>query len=44
MYSIEAVKSEVFFTSLNEWSPKRSTFETLDSSLIKISKQHFEVF
>ena len=36
MYSIEAVKTEVFFASLNELSPKRSTFEMLESSLLKI--------
>ena len=36
MYSIEAVKTEVFFTSLNEWSPQRRTFEMLESSLLKI--------
>ena len=27
---------QVFFTSLNKWSPKRSTFEILESSLLKI--------
>ena len=36
MYSIEAVKTEVFLASLNELSPKRSTFEMLESSLLKI--------
>ena len=36
MYSIEVVKTEVFFASLNELSPKRNTFEMLESSLLKI--------
>ena len=36
MYSIEAVKIEVFFSLLNEWLPQRSTFEILESSLLKI--------
>ena len=36
IYSIEAVKTEVLFTSLNESSRKRSTFEMLESSLLKI--------
>ena len=36
MYSIEAVKTEVFFASLNESSPKRNTFEILESSLLRI--------
>ena len=36
IYSIEAVKTEAFFASLNESSPKRSTFEMLESSLLKI--------
>ena len=37
MYSIEAVKIEVSFSSLNEWSPWRSFFEAfLESSLLKI--------
>ena len=31
MHSIEAVKIEVFFTSLNECSPSRKTFEMLES-------------
>ena len=34
IYSIEAVKIEVFFISLNESSPKRSTFKMLKLSLI----------
>ena len=36
MNLIEAVKTEVFLTSLNELSPKRSTFEILESPLLKI--------
>ena len=36
MFSIEAVETEISFTSLNGWSPQRSTFEMLDSSLLKI--------
>ena len=36
MYSIEAVKTEAFFASLNELSPKRSTFEMLQLFLLKI--------
>ena len=36
MYSIEAVKIEVSFTSLNESSPQRSIFEMLEPSLPKI--------
>ena len=36
MYSVEAVKTEAFFTSLNESRPKISTFEILKSSLLKI--------
>ena len=36
MNSILAVKAEVLFTSLNGWSPKRSTFEILELSLLKI--------
>ena len=36
MYSIEAVKIEVSFTSLNESSPQRSIFEMLEPSLLKI--------
>ena len=36
IFSIEAVKTEVIFTSLDWSSPTRSTFEILDSSLLKI--------
>ena len=36
IFSIEAVKTEVIFTSLDGSSPTRSTFEILDSSLLKI--------
>ena len=36
IYSIEAVKIEVFSSSLNEWLPQRSTLEILGSSLLKI--------
>ena len=35
MYSFVAIKTEVFFTSLNECSPKRSFFEMLESALLK---------
>ena len=35
IYSIEAVKTEVLFTSFNQPWPKRSTFEILESSLLK---------
>ena len=35
-YSNEEVKKVVFFTPLNEWSPKRGTFEMLESSILKI--------
>ena len=36
MYSIEAFKIAVFFISFNERSLKRSTFEMLEWSLLKI--------
>ena len=36
MYSTEAIETEVFFTSVNDRSPLRSTFEMLESSLHKI--------
>ena len=36
MYSVEAIKKEVFFTSLKVFSPKISTFDMLESSLLKI--------
>ena len=36
MCPIEAIKTEVFFASLNEWSPKRISFEMLESSLLEI--------
>ena len=39
MNSIKAVKTEVTFTSLNGWSPKRRTFEMLKSPLPKIYAQ-----
>ena len=36
IFSIEAVKTEVIFASLDWSSPTRSTFEILDLSLLKI--------
>ena len=37
MFSFFEIKAEVFFTSLNECSPMRSTFEVLESPLLKYS-------
>ena len=42
IYSIEAVKT-VFFTSLNESPPKRSTVEMLSRLYLKYSHQYLEV-
>ena len=36
IYSIEIFKIEVFFSSLNEWSPWRITLEVLELSLLRI--------
>ena len=36
MYLVEATKFELFFGSLNEWSPKRGIFEILRLVLLKI--------
>ena len=36
-----SIKAEVFFTSLNELPPMRSTFEILESSLLKIFSSIF---
>ena len=37
MFSIVEIKAEVFFTSLNECSPMRSTSEVFESTLLKYS-------
>ena len=37
-YSVEATKIELFFGSLNEWSPKWGIFEILRLVLLKILK------